>query len=127
MSVRPGALRSSLRRADFLRATRQGRRFSTDYFLLYVFDRRDSGPSRLGITVTRKVGNAVRRNRIKRLVREWYRHRLARPDLSSARSDEARPEGGLEACDLVVIAKRDLPESLCQAEVSADLDSWSPS
>lgn len=113
MSVRPGALRSSLRRADFLRATRQGRRFSTDYFLLYLFDRKDSGPARLGITVTRKVGNAVRRNRIKRLVREWYRHR------------QARPGATLEASDLVVIAKRDLPESLHQDEVNRDLDSWS--
>ena len=80
VSVRPGALRGSLRRADFLRATRQGRRFATEYFLLYVFDRKDSGPARLGITVTRKVGNAVRRNRIKRLVREWYRHTQAHSD-----------------------------------------------
>lgn len=109
MSVRLGALRSSLRRADFLRATRQGRRFSTEYFLLYLFDRKDSGPVRLGITVTRKVGNAVRRNRIKRLVREWYRHMQAHPD-------------ALAGCDLVVIAKRDLPEVLAQPEVSADLD-----
>jgi len=30
-------------------------------------------PARLGLTVTKKVGNAVVRNRIKRLVREWLR------------------------------------------------------
>jgi ribonuclease P protein component len=30
-------------------------------------------PGRLGLTVTKKVGNAVVRNRIKRLVREWIR------------------------------------------------------
>ena len=122
MSVRPGALRSSLRRADFLRATRQGRRFTTEYFLLYLFDRKDSGPARLGITVTRKVGNAVRRNRIKRLVREWYRHMQAEPDVSTGVFDRA-----LSGCDLVVIAKRDLPPVLAQADVSADLDGFQAS
>jgi ribonuclease P protein component len=35
-------------------------------------------PTRLGITVTRKVGNAVARNRIKRLVREVFRQHRAR-------------------------------------------------
>ncbi len=109
MSVRPGALRGSLRRADFLRATRQGRRFATEYFLLYLFDRKDSGPARLGITVTRKLGNAVRRNRIKRLVREWYRHKQAHPD-------------ALAGCDLVVIARSGLPESLVLGDLAADLD-----
>ncbi len=106
MSVRLGALRSSLRRADFLRANRGGRRVATEYFLLYVFDRKDAGPARLGITVTRKVGNAVRRNRIKRLVREWYRH----------------TQPGLPGCDLVVIAKRELPMELVRDQVCADLD-----
>lgn len=109
MSVRPGALRGSLRRADFLRATRQGRRFATEYFLLYLFDRKDSGPARLGITVTRKLGNAVRRNRIKRLVREWYRHKQAHPDARAG-------------CDLVVIARSGLPESLVLGDLAADLD-----
>jgi ribonuclease P protein component len=109
VSVRPGALRGSLRRADFLRATRQGRRFATEYFLLYRFDRKDSGPTRLGITVTRKLGNAVRRNRIKRLVREWYRHKQARP-------------GALAGCDLVVIARSGLPQSMALGDLAVDLD-----
>lgn len=46
--------------------------------------------SRLGITASRKVGNAVVRNRFKRRVREWFRHR--RWDLP-------------EVLDLVVIAR----------------------
>ncbi len=61
---------------------------------------------RLGITVTRRVGKAVRRNRIKRVVREWFR----------ARQQELKP------CDLVVVARRDLPERLSQPAAAADLD-----
>lgn len=41
-------------------------------FLLAL--RESPGPARLGITVTRKVGTAVVRNRAKRLVREAFRH-----------------------------------------------------
>ena len=54
------------------------------------------GGSRIGITASRKVGNAVRRNRFKRRVRSWFRHR--RGDVAQAL--------GLEAVDLVVIARR---------------------
>jgi ribonuclease P protein component len=35
------------------------------------------GECRLGITVTRKIGGAVRRNRVKRQLREVFRHRRA--------------------------------------------------
>jgi len=98
--------RSSLGRADFLRGTRRGRRVETEHFLLFVFDREDAGETRLGITVTRKVGNAVRRNRIKRLVREWFRRRGAE----------------VGSCDLIAIAKRDFPPDLKLASVREDLD-----
>ena len=54
-----------------------------------------TGRVRVGITASRKVGNAVARNRVKRAVRDWFRTR--KPKLPSARSD------GL---DLVVIARR---------------------
>jgi ribonuclease P protein component len=66
-----------------------------------------SALSRLGVTVTKKVGTAVRRNRVKRLVREAFR---LCPDLL--------PSG----IDLVVIAKEGAPElglSDVQAEWSA--------
>jgi len=50
--------------------------------LLPVSGRADDDPSppvaRLGITVSRKVGNAVVRNRVKRSVREWFRARRPR-------------------------------------------------
>ncbi len=99
-------LRQSLRRADFHRVTSDGRRLQTRYFLVFRLGRSDEWPARLGITVTRKVGNAVRRNRIKRLVREWFRGR----------------EEELKSCDLVVIARRELPESPGLGQLADDLD-----
>jgi ribonuclease P protein component len=98
--------RAALRRADFVRITRRGRRTVTPLFLVFILARSDGQEARLGITVTRKVGNAVRRNRIKRLVREWFRH----------------CRGELGPCDIVVVAKRDIPEGLRLPEVGADLD-----
>jgi ribonuclease P protein component len=61
------------KRADFLAANR-GRRFATPGFVLLVHDRRDDNPAiRLGITITKKVGNAVIRNRMRRRFRELTR------------------------------------------------------
>lgn len=95
-----------MRRADYLASSELGERRTTRFFIVLVRDRKDGGPTRLGITVTRKVGGAVRRNRIKRLAREWFRRRLR--------------EFG--SCDLVLIAKRDLPQSLRLGSVCRDLD-----
>src|SRR5262245_55210319 len=107
MAECPGGLRPRLRRFEFQRATSTGKRFSARYFLVFVRDRGDGGSTRLGITVTRKVGNAVRRTRIKRLVREWFRG----------------GSHGLGQCDVVVVAKRRIPAALGLAEAAADLDS----
>ena len=61
------------KRAEFLAANR-GRRFATPGFVLLVQDRRDDDPAiRLGITITKKVGNAVIRNRMRRRFRELAR------------------------------------------------------
>jgi len=49
------------------------RRRPTRHFLVLVASD-DSATARLGITVTRKIGNAVLRNRVKRSVREAFRH-----------------------------------------------------
>ncbi|MFQ5514363.1 MAG: ribonuclease P protein component [Myxococcota bacterium] len=78
----------------------------TEYFRVFLVDRSDGSGARLGITVTRKVGNAVRRNRIKRLVREWFRHR----------------DHELGSCDLIVIVKRDVPPAPTLRGICQDLD-----
>lgn len=57
---------------------RQGRRAaSTAYVVLVVSDGASASP-RLGLTVSRRVGNAVVRNRVKRWIREWFRRERKR-------------------------------------------------
>jgi ribonuclease P protein component len=59
-------------RADFLAAA-GGAKIATAAFVLQTRDRRDGGPVRVGFTVSRKVGGAVERNRVRRRLREIVR------------------------------------------------------
>jgi len=59
------------RRAEYVRAQQGGRRVHTRHFVLLL--QPSAGSPQLGITVTKRVGVAVVRNRIKRLVREVFR------------------------------------------------------
>ncbi len=71
-----GRSRRVRKRADFTRMQRESRRVTTRHFVLLVAARdaeRAAGPSRLGFIVTRKIGNAVARNRIKRVCRACFR------------------------------------------------------
>src|SRR5947209_1716801 len=60
------------RSADFDRVFRSGRSHASREFVLYVFPRAEQAPRRLGLSVSRKVGGAVERNRVKRLLREAF-------------------------------------------------------
>jgi ribonuclease P protein component len=62
-----------LREREFRRVYRGGSRLAAFPLRFCALQRRD-GPSRLGLAVSRKVGNAVARNRWKRAVREVFRH-----------------------------------------------------
>ena len=59
-------------RADFLAAA-AGARAPVSGFVLQALDRREDGPVRVGFTVSKKVGNAAERNRVRRRLREVVR------------------------------------------------------
>jgi ribonuclease P protein component len=121
------------RRADFLAIQGRGQKHHVRHFLVFVMREpvcvpkstrevtgADGGhtlpPPRLGVTVTRKVGGAVVRNRIKRLVRESFRR------------ERSRFQPGLS---MVWIAKRDavavtLPQVLSEMQTLARRLSRSP-
>ena len=59
---------------DFQRVNRTGVRRGGAHFVAVVAPSRDDAEPKLGLAVSRRVGNAVARNRVKRRVREWFRH-----------------------------------------------------
>ena len=116
------------KRVDIVGVQRAGKAIHTRYFVV-VCD--VQGRGRLGITVSKKVGNAVNRNRVKRLVREFVR--TARPlgRCSSASEDrsstlEHRAEWLTPNMDVVVIAKKHA-SSATAAELWRDLARVQPS
>jgi ribonuclease P protein component len=60
------------RSAEFERVYRQGRSTGNRYLVLYAFANPSATGPRLGLSVSRKVGGAVERNRVKRLLREGF-------------------------------------------------------
>jgi ribonuclease P protein component len=94
------------RRADFLN-TAKGSRVQTASFLMQARDRRDPHSPRVGFTVTKKTGNAVERNRIRRRLR--------------AAAGKVIPRAGQEGFDYVLVARRPALNSPFEAML-ADLE-----
>jgi ribonuclease P protein component len=98
---------------DFQRVNRTGVRRAGPHFVAVVAT---SGPTpvlgpRLGLAVSRRVGNAVARNRVKRRVREWFRRERACLPPSTdwvviARSGAAQLDGAEVARELSELASR---------------------
>jgi ribonuclease P protein component len=71
--VSPAPRRRRLSRsAEFERVYRQGRSKGNRFLVLYAFPREEADGPRLGLSVSRRVGGAVERNRVKRVLREAF-------------------------------------------------------
>jgi ribonuclease P protein component len=101
------------RRREFVRVQHNGIKTRTKAFVGLALVR-DAGPVRLGITTSRHVGNAVTRNRIRRLVREIFRKgKMALPTRTDIVIIALRRAAGLDSAQTVRDLAR-LGEQLCQ-------------
>ena len=107
------------RSGEFERVYREGRSHASRYLVVYAFPRGEAGdPPRLGVSVGRKLGGAVERNRVKRLLRDafWAAAEelppghdfviVARPDAGPLA--EERGERGVEEALRAVLAEAGL-------------------
>ena len=76
--------------ADYGRAYRQGRSYGNSLLVMYIFERGRDQEDRVGISVSKKVGNSVIRHLVKRRIREAVR---------------THPHGWKDGCDIVIVAR----------------------
>ena len=117
MLAKTGHFRSAdriLHSRDFTRVVKSGeRRTSNGFVMVFTQDfnasraKLNGDRRRLGVTVSRRVGNSVIRNRVKRQIREWFRSARRRLPLGA---------------DVVVIARQEA-RNLSSCEVSEALNS----
>jgi ribonuclease P protein component len=119
--ARRGKRRRLSRSAEFDRVFREGRSHASRYLVLHAFPRADGADEepRLGVSVGRKVGGAVERTRVKRLLREAFWASadelppghdfvlVARPDAGELARE--RGEAGIEDALRELLSKADLP------------------
>ena len=86
------------RNADFQNVYKNGKSYANRYLVMYVLENH-TGRNRLGISVSKKVGNSIVRHRVTRLIRESYR------------LQEDMFNSGL---DMVVIARKSAKDKTCQ-------------
>ncbi|SIR20511.1 MULTISPECIES: ribonuclease P protein component, partial [Acidiphilium] len=112
----PRALPESLpKRADFLRAAARGRKMARPGVVVQVFKTSPDDQLRLGLTASRKTGNAVARNRARRRLRAAFRLELA----------ARRACGEVAGADIVLIARKDsatVDFTHLRADIGAILD-----
>lgn len=89
--------------SDFQKVYRQGKSYANRYLVMYVLENHTEG-NRLGISVSKKVGNSVIRHHLTRLIRESYR------------LHEDMFNSGL---DMVVVTRKNAVNCSCQEITSA--------
>lgn len=77
---------------DFLKVYRTGKSYANKYLIMYLASAQEDTDGRIGISVSKKVGNSVVRHRVKRLIKESYRLNINR---------------FRTGCDIVVVARKD--------------------
>ena len=90
---------------DFQTVFSKGKSFANRQFVIYMYKKEQNVPFRIGLSVSKKLGNAVVRNRIKRCIRQSFTELKA----------EIKP-----GWDFIIIARRPAAEMSC-AEVKESL------
>ena len=91
------------RNEDFRRVYARGKSYANRYLVMYALENQ-TDKNRLGISVSKKVGNSVVRHRVIRLIRESYR---------------IREESFNSGLDMVVVARKSAKGKTCQEIESA--------